>query len=55
MNLSLFKFDIKRNYILFLVITGVLLLYMNIIIGMYDPNGMEAMQKIASMKLGEVI
>lgn len=52
MNLSLFKFDIKRNYILFLVITGVLLLYMNIIIGMYDPNGMEAMQKIASMKLG---
>lgn len=52
MNFSLLKFDIKRNYILFLVITGVLLLYMNIVIGMYDPNGMEAIQKIASMKLG---
>ena len=52
MNWSLFKFDIKRNYVLFLVITGVLLLYMNIIIGMYDPNGMEAMQKLAEMKMG---
>ena len=52
MNWSLFKFDIKRNYVLFLVITGVLLLYMNIIIGMYNPQGMEAMQELASMKLG---
>ena len=52
MNISLFKFDIKRNYILFLVITGVLLLYMNIITGMYDPNGMEVMQELASMKMG---
>lgn len=52
MNWSLFKFDIKRNYVLFVVITGVLLLYMNIIIGMYNPNGMETMQELANMKLG---
>ncbi len=52
MNWSLFKFDIKRNYVLFTVITGIMMLYMNIILGMYNPNGMEAMQELAKMKMG---
>jgi len=40
---SLFKATIKSNWVVFLIFFAVLLMYMVIMLGMYDPETMDAM------------
>lgn len=40
--LPLFKMNFKKNWVLLLIFFGVLLMYMSVMISMYDPEDMEA-------------
>ena len=44
MNLSLFRATAKANWLIFIIFFAVLLMYLSIIITMYDPENMEAME-----------
>jgi len=48
---SLLLFDIKQNYGIFSVILGVMVLYLSVIINMYDPNGLEEIIALAKFKM----
>ena len=43
MNRAIFKLDIKSNWLFFLVILAIMLMYMSVIAMMYDPGSLEAM------------
>lgn len=43
MSLSLFKATAKSNWVIFLIFFAVLLMYMVVMLGMYDPETMDAM------------
>jgi len=49
MNKVLFKVNIKSNYPIFLFITGMLLLYTTISVGMFDPVNAETTQAMLGM------
>ena len=42
----LFKAAIKQNYVVFLIILSVLMVYLPIIITMYDPSTQESLNEI---------
>lgn len=48
---SLLKYNIKQNYGIFTIIAGVMVLYLTIIINMYDPNGLEELIALANFKM----
>lgn len=50
-NLTLFKKTIKSNYKLVLIFMGILTLYFSIIANMYDPDNLDILDTLASMKL----
>lgn len=53
MNFSLLKATAKSSWIIFLIFFAILLMYMSVMIGMYDPDSVEAMnQFIDSMPQG---
>ncbi len=52
---SLLLFNIKQNYGIFSVILGVLVLYLSVIINMYDPNGLEELIALAKFKMSSDI
>ncbi len=45
----LLKATLKQNYIVFLIITGVLMMYLSIIIGMYNPDTQDVMNDMLQM------
>ena len=49
--LSLLKYNIKQNYLVFIIICGVMILYLATIINMYDPNGLEELIALANYKM----
>ncbi len=49
--ISLIKLDIKQNWGVFTILLGVLILYLTIMINMFDPNGLEKLQAIADLKM----
>lgn len=51
MSIVLFKKTFKSSYKLILVFAAVLAMYMSIIIGMYDPNDLDILNQLASLKL----
>lgn len=51
MERNLFVYDIKRNMILFAVVTAVSIMYFTVICGMYDPAGNEKLIELASLKM----
>lgn len=51
----LFKATIKQNYLVFFIILGVLMLYMPIIIGMYDPKTQDTMNELLATLPPELI
>lgn len=51
MNLELFKYTLKSNYKMLLVFLMIISMYFVIIIGMYDPNGLDILDMLAKMKL----
>lgn len=50
-NLTLFKHSIKSNYKMLLIFVAILVMYFAIIIGMYDPKGLEVIDALMAMKL----
>lgn len=50
-NFVLFMKALKSNYKLILIFMGVLAMYMSIIIGMYDPEDLDILNQLASLKL----
>jgi len=48
---ALLLFNIKQNYGIFSIILGVLVMYLCVIINMYDPNGMEELIALAEFKM----
>jgi len=50
-NRSLFKVDIRQNFTIFLIILGVLILYLLVIINMYSPTDMQDFEQILKMKM----
>ncbi|HKL80124.1 MAG TPA: ABC transporter permease subunit [Mobilitalea sp.] len=46
---SLLKATIKQNYIVFIIVIGILMMYMPIIIGMYDPKTQESLNEMLEM------
>jgi ABC-2 type transport system permease protein len=50
---SLFKTTAKSNWVIFMIFLAIMLMYMTVIIGMYDPDSIEAMnQYIEAMPQG---
>ncbi|MDW7729812.1 MAG: ABC transporter permease subunit [Bacillota bacterium] len=53
MSFSLFKATAKSNWLIFLIFFAILLMYMTVMVGMYDPDSIEAMnQFIEAMPQG---
>jgi ABC-2 type transport system permease protein len=52
---ALLKATIKQNYIVLLIIAGVLMLYMPTIVTMYDPETQESLNEIMKMLPKEMI
>lgn len=52
---SLFKATLKQNYIVMIIIMAVLMMYLPIIIGMYDLNSQGAMDEMLKMLPKEMI
>ncbi len=48
---SLLKFNIKQNYGIFTIIAGVMILYVTVIINMYDPKGLDELIALANFKM----
>lgn len=48
---SLLLFDIKQSYGIFAVILGFMVMYLSVIINMYDPNGLEELIALAKFKM----
>lgn len=48
---SLLIFDIKQSYGIFSVILGVMVMYLSVIINMYDPNGLDELIALAKFKM----
>lgn len=48
---SLLKFNIKQNYGIFTIISGVMILYVTVIINMYDPKGLDELIALANFKM----
>lgn len=46
MNRALFKHDLKSNWLLFLIILAIMLMYISIISLMYDPGSVEAINQL---------
>src|SRR5690554_1766483 len=55
MNLSLLKADIKVNRNIFIIISAILTMYIIIMISMYDPNNMQALEEMMEMFPKEMI
>lgn len=51
LNFTLFKRSIKSSYKLLLIFIGVLTMYFCVIAGMYDPNDLDILNQLASLKL----
>lgn len=54
-NKTLLKSNIKSNYVILIVIAGVLFMYTSIMIGMYDPATSEKMNQLMELFPKEVI
>jgi len=50
-NWSLFKEDIRQNFTIFLIVLGVLIMYLLVIINMYSPTDMQGFEQILKMKM----
>lgn len=46
---SLFKATVKQNYLVFLIVLAVLMLYLPIIISMYDPATQDSLNEVLDM------
>lgn len=51
MSLTLLKWDLKAHYKLWLSVAALLTMYFVVIVGMYDPQDADALQRLAGMKL----
>lgn len=51
LNFTLFKRSVKSSYKLLLIFVGVLTLYFCVIAGMYDPDDLDILNQLASLKL----
>lgn len=49
--ISLLKYNIKQNYGIFAIISGVMILYLIAIINMYNPNGLDELIALANFKM----
>lgn len=52
---ALLKSTIKQNYIVLIIILAVLMMYMSVIIGMYNPKTQESMNEMLKMLPKELI
>lgn len=53
MSFTLFKATAKSNWLIFLIFFAILLMYMTVMVGMYDPDSIDAMnQFVESMPQG---
>lgn len=55
MSFPLFKQTVKSNWLLFIVILAILIMYLTIFISMYDPSGIEGMDAMLEMLPQELI
>lgn len=51
MNRHIFIYNTKQNWILFLIVAAVLVMYFTVIIGMFDPEGNDDLMQLAAMKM----
>lgn len=55
MTLTLFKMTLKRNWTLFVIFLGVLMMYMAVMVSMYDPDDMEILTSMLELFPPEMI
>lgn len=55
LSIPLLKATIKQNYIVLIIIIGVMMIYMPTIVSMYDPNMQESMNEMLKMMPKELI
>lgn len=55
LNKTLLKATIKQNYIVFIIIIAVLMMYLPIIIGMYNPETQESLDEMLKMMPQELL
>jgi ABC-2 type transport system permease protein len=54
-NKTLFKFSLKGNYQMWLIFFMIIMMYFTIIVGMFDPNQMDAFDQLLAMMPEDVI
>lgn len=49
MSWALFKYNIKNNYFIWILLTSIFIFYFSIILTMYDPESMKALDEVLEM------